>query len=967
MEAPARRPRRRTGAKLLHWLRVTGLLVLLLLITAGLYLNQVGLPDFLRRPLLQQLRARGVDLQVTRLRLSWHRGIVAENARFGRAVEPAGPIFAAAEVELHLDVAAITRFRLSPGALVIHRGKLVWPLQVTNQSAKTFSVEEVDADLRFLPDDQWELSRFDARFARAKLHVSGTLAHASAIRDLKLFTPGHPAPAGRLEAKLSSLVETLEHIRFEKPPDLKLDVHGDAQDLNSFTGLLTASVPGAETPWGTLTHAELTARSSAPPAPRGLPSVTLNLLADAAQTRQARVEDLQLTAHFTFGQDQSDAVKADLDLQAGTTATELGDANAVHIRAQLRRVEAGTPAQADQNWGWWAKFEPCSLDGRIEIIGVKSPKLQAEEIVCDARWYAPNLVLTNLRARLYGGKLDAGLGLNVATREASFRCSSDFDVQRLAPLLTEAARHWLLQFAWRNPPSLTGRGFAILPAWTNREPDWRAEVQPTLRLEGELQTGPASYRGVQVSSAYTHFYYSNLCWHLPDLHVTRPEGRADLVHISSDRTRDMYWRVKGDIDLRALKPVMDEKARRDLDRFAFTQPPHVEGEIWGSRHEKTPRGFVGQVTLSNFTFRGESATSFHSALHFTNQVLALLNPRVMRDAEVATAEKVLVDFATQQVFLTNGLSTTDPMAIARAIGPKTAKTVAHYQFLQAPEGHVTGVVPFHGTEGADMLFELDGGPFRWWRFNLPHIRGTVHWAGTQVTLKVADADFYTGKIHGGAFFDSRAPQGADFRFDAVFTNANLQLLMSDVSARTNRLEGLLTGRLRVDNANSEDWESWQGRGDIHLRDGYVWELPLFSVFSPLLDGIVPGLGSTRFSDGSATFSITNSVINYGDLELRAPMLRMKFRGNVDFHGKVDAKVEADLLRDTWIIGPLVSTALWPLAKILEYKVTGTLTEPKAEPLYVPKLLLLPLQPLRMLKGLFPADSSVTNAPLDINW
>ena len=45
----------------------------------------------------------------------------------------------------------------------------------------------------------------------------------------------------------------------------------------------------------------------------------------------------------------------------------------------------------------------------------------------------------------------------------------------------------------------------VLPAWTNRQPDWRAEVQPTLQLQGEfkIEHGGA-YRGVAVTAAQSH-------------------------------------------------------------------------------------------------------------------------------------------------------------------------------------------------------------------------------------------------------------------------------------------------------------------------------------------------------------------------------------------------------------------------------------------------------------------------------
>jgi hypothetical protein len=77
---------------------------------------------------------------------------------------------------------------------------------------------------------------------------------------------------------------------------------------------------------------------------------------------------------------------------------------------------------------------------------------------------------------------------------------------------------------------------------------------------------------------------------------------------------------------------------------------------------------------------------------------------------------------------------------------------------------------------------------------------------------------------------------------------------------------------------------------------------------------------------------------------------------------VHARVTAQLLRDTWVVGPLVSTVLWPVSKLFEYKITGTLKNPKGEPVYVPKLLLLPLHPIRTLEEMFPGGKTETNAP-----
>ena len=89
-----------------------------------------------------------------------------------------------------------------------------------------------------------------------------------------------------------------------------------------------------------------------------------------------------------------------------------------------------------------------------------------------------------------------------------------------------------------------------------------------------------------------------------------------------------------------------------------------------------------------------------------------------------------------------------------------------------------------------------------------------------------------------------------------------------------------------------------------------------------------------------------------DLEIHATMMRMQFKGAVGLNRRVDARVEAELLRDLPAIGVVISKVFWPVTKLFEYKVTGTLSEPKAEPLYIlPKILLMPFHPFKALKNM----------------
>ena len=78
-----------------------------------------------------------------------------------------------------------------------------------------------------------------------------------------------------------------------------------------------------------------------------------------------------------------------------------------------------------------------------------------------------------------------------------------------------------------------------------------------------------------------------------------------------------------------------------------------------------------------------------------------------------------------------------------------------------------------------------------------------------------------------------------------------------------------------------------------------------------------------------------------------------------------------LLRNVPGLGWLASKILFPLSKLFEYRITGTLEEPKKRATYIlPSVITLPLQPLQSLKELFgepekkPADPKEPKADGD---
>ena len=76
-------------------------------------------------------------------------------------------------------------------------------------------------------------------------------------------------------------------------------------------------------------------------------------------------------------------------------------------------------------------------------------------------------------------------------------------------------------------------------------------------------------------------------------------------------------------------------------------------------------------------------------------------------------------------------------------------------------------------------------------------------------------------------------------------------------------------------ANSKNWRTWNGYGQANLHDGLIWDVPIFGILSPVLNTVTPGLGSSRATDATARFAMTNGVAFSDDMEIRSTMMRLQ--------------------------------------------------------------------------------------------
>ncbi len=672
------------------------------------------------------------------------------------------------------------------------------------------------------------------------------------------------------------------------------------------------------------------------------------------QSDQAACEALRLRGQARHGLERArpDLLEAELGVTNVTSGTRrLAEARLqVHLQPDSSQ---NIPAGLDPTLDMASLLKSWKAGVVLESRGLTDSKLELEAASLKAGWAFPQLTLDDASVSLYGGDLRlprATLDLVTGKLDASLQV--DFDVQRLIALPPGALR-WLAQFRYATPPHAEATVQVTLPPWSNPALVAGRDLLPSLELSARVDGRDVTFNGLHAERAGVTILISNQVLQLRDLAFSRPEGRAELTYDLDLLRRDFRWRVVScQVDAQAAAPAIDPVLPGIVGGFEFSSPPVVRGEVWGNWAPPKQVNLSLDLAATNFTFRGEAFEALEGTLFKHDDQLVATNVSIRHASGEAHVPQVTYSLPQRTVFLDAARSHLDPMVVARCIGTNVAALLKPYRFATPPQVEVRGqVVTDRSPEGSDLTFAVEGGPFQFWRFQTRRVSAVTRWTVDRVSITNVACEYYGGRLSGEFIFDT--PSGAEprFRFQARGTEFELRDLLHDVLESTNQISGKVTGTLVVTNALLADWSSWHGYGQVRMRDGMLWNLPIFGVFSKVMNAVVPGTGNSRATAAQGTYTISRSVIRTDNLEIAAGPAQLHYQGTVDFHGNVDARVMAEVLHRTPLIGPVISLVLSPAAKALEFKVSGTLADPVLKPLYVPGFLLPFLNPIGTMQQL----------------
>ena len=248
----------------------------------------------------------------------------------------------------------------------------------------------------------------------------------------------------------------------------------------------------------------------------------------------------------------------------------------------------------------------------------------------------------------------------------------------------------------------------------------------------------------------------------------------------------------------------------------------------------------------------------------------------------------------------------------------------------------SGRFDFENPDRSAFTIDLKGDRLQTGKLVMQDPSMTIVRQGVTNRLEDVSATLCGGRVGGSGtlLVDRRTPSNDLYTARVTLTDIGFAELAAMLGAATKSEH---TGRLNAwgtfEGAPGADvWSSIQGEGRFDLRSGTVFRLPLFGGLSKLLSRVIPGFDFVvRPSDAAAGFSLENGTVHTDDLNIEGELLSLRAEGDYHFGGQLDYHIRVALMREHTFVAKLLGAITYPISKLFEFRLRGSLEDPKWYP------------------------------------
>jgi len=324
-----------------------------------------------------------------------------------------------------------------------------------------------------------------------------------------------------------------------------------------------------------------------------------------------------------------------------------------------------------------------------------------------------------------------------------------------------------------------------------------------------------------------------------------------------------------------------------------------------------------------------------------NQRLVILDPLLIHRAEGDATVAFTVDSILDTVEF-RGKATVDPEAAAELVVPGGSSWLSEVSFNGPAKYSIAGKVNITNQAACRIAADIECAQmiFR----GVCADQCSLHYDrnGTQIAISQLDAAVLGGGLKGSAQFEP-ASGSTNTAWRVNLTAENMKLkslaeqLFTDQETRMDS-KGDCSGMLELRGITGAGMESaTSGRGELKIRNGSIFRLPLFGGLPGVLEGIIPGIDHyllrplVEQNSADVSFVVENGKARARDVRIEGQIFSLKADGGYDLATRqMDFDVELRFLKRKTLIGGVMQTIMLPVTKLFRIRLRGSPDKPEWE-------------------------------------
>lgn len=444
--------------------------------------------------------------------------------------------------------------------------------------------------------------------------------------------------------------------------------------------------------------------------------------------------------------------------------------------------------------------------------------------------------------------------------------------------------------------------------------------------------------GVPLRHAQGRYRGSGQGMGLSDLNLVL----GDELHsggLQGEVNRDADGRIHGSVvsrmDPHWIQPLFAAvglDASVVVDRFSFhSELPTIEATFDIPAGGRATLKAAGRFQASEFAYQGAGVGFANIKWTYelsTDGHRLVLNPMVLVVRGKSVTGWVGIDFGGQWV---DGevVSMIDVPTLARLVGLPQKDIPKGWTFGDAARLYAKGRYSYGHPAVSAFELAAEGQDWQIGRFHLDEL--SLKWQQRGVTNELTDVRGRVagGSVTGWALFVPEGGTSTTYRYTlrGEVLHAELARLMPMISRDAVRpLDGKVFGSLELTGTGASDLA---GRGTLNITGGRIFTLPLFGGLTEQLTSRFAGVDMLLLQrEVRATYAIGEGRIQTKDLRIDGDLFSVEAEGACGLDGQLGFTVKVRPVTERKVVGTAMRWLTLPLSKLLEFRLEGTIKEPR---------------------------------------